>query len=128
MTPPSVRKVVFAPDLIGASLFDLHSRRVLELWRDSQLLPVTNRDLLSAHLRNLRRLGLPATLVKRWAYWLASPEKNTFIEKPLPSTNSIADLCEGLAKVSRAEMIVCWKLPSKRNPSVWMPAESYIKS
>lgn len=128
MTAAKIRKVVFAPDVIGGAFVDLHCRRVLENWRDGQLMPVTNRELLAEQLRILRRLGLSTELLKRWAYWLASPEKNIFMENPLPSSDCVADLCEAVAQASAAPAIVCWKLPSQRVPPVWTVAESYFKS
>lgn len=119
MTAPKPRRVVLAPDLIGAAFIDLHSRRVLERWRDGELMPVTNRDLFAQQLRTLRRLGLSTENLKRWAYWLASTERNIFIEKNLPSTNSVAALCEAVARAAAAEMIVCWRLPSRRTALAW---------
>jgi hypothetical protein len=129
VTASKIRKVVFAPDLIGAAFIDLHSRRVLERWRDGQLTPVTNRDLLSEQLRLLRKLGLSPELLKRWAYWLASPEKNLFIETALPSTNSLSDLCEVIANASAAEAIIVWnQVASRQRTPRWTRAESFLAS
>ena len=124
MTAPSLRKVVLAPNLIGAALIDPAARRVLEAWRDGKFVAVMNRELIALHLRALNRVGLPAELIKRWAYWFSSPEKAFFMEKQLASTASV-DLCETLASASKAEAIICWKRPPEKSSSLWLAAAEY---
>jgi hypothetical protein len=121
VTPPSLRKIVLAPNLIGASLIDPSARRVLEAWRDGKFVAVMNRELIAFHLRALNRIGLPPELIKRWVYWLASLDKNVFVEKQLPS-DSVVDLCEALANISQADAILCWKFPNRRNGPPWIQA------
>ena len=122
MTEPKVRKVVFAPNLIPAALLDPFARRVLERWRDGELVVVMNRDLLTAHLRELKHIGLPTHLIKRWAYWLS--DKTDFLQLDLPPQKSAMHLCEALAKPSNATAIVCWKLPAEKNSPLWKIAKT----
>ena len=124
MTDSKLRKVVFAPNLIAAALLDPFARRVLERWRDGEFLVVMNRDLLTAHLRELKHIGLPPHLIKRWAYWLSSPEKTDFLQLDLPSQKSLTSLCETLAKTSHATAIICWKLPAQKTTSIWKLAKT----
>ena len=124
MTEPKVRKVIFAPNLIAAALLDPFARRVLERWRDGEFLVVMNRDLLTAHLRELKRIGLPPHLIKRWAYWLS--DKTDFLQLDLPPQKSPIHLCETLAKTSHATAIICWKLPAPKATSIWKPANSFF--
>jgi hypothetical protein len=122
VTAPAVRKVVLAPNLIGAALIDPAARRVLEGWRDGKFVVVTNRDLVALHLRALNRLGLSAEIIKRWAYWLGSPEKTVFLEKAFDCP--AIELCESLAGASKAEAIICWNYPvGKGHP--WLAASEY---
>ena len=124
MTEPKVRKVVFAPNLIAAALLDPSARRVLERWRDGEFLVVMNRDLFTAHLRELKHIGLPPHLIKRWAYWLSSPEKTDFLQTDLPPQKSLITLCETLAKTSAATAIICWKLSAQRTSPLWKTAKT----
>jgi hypothetical protein len=125
VTEPKVRKVVFAPNLIAAALLDPFARRVLERWRDGEFIVVINRELLSAHLRELKRIGLPPHLIKRWAYWLSSPEKTDFLQHDLPPQKSLTTLCETLAKISGATAIICCKLPVQKSASMWKIAKTF---
>ena len=125
MTEPKVRKVILAPNLIAAALLDPFARRVLERWRDGEFVVVMNRDLLTAHLRELKRIGLPPHLIKRWAYWLSSLEKTDFLQLDLPPQKSLTTLCESLAKTSHAQTIICWKLPPQKTAPLWRPAKTF---
>ena len=124
MTPPPTRKIVFAPDLIGAGLIDPAARRVLESWRDDKFIVVMNRELIAFHLRALKRIGLAAELIKRWAYWLSSPQKTIFVDAQSGANSSVV-ACEELAAISKANAIVCWQLPRAKYSSIWRPARDY---
>jgi hypothetical protein len=128
VTAPLFRKVVLAPNLIGAALIDPAARRVLEAWRDGKFMVVMNRDLIAVHLRALNRVVLAPELIKRWAYWLSSPEKTIFLEKQFAASASPINLCEELANAAKADAIICWKLPSAKYGSPWLPAEDFLRS
>ena len=125
MTAPAPRKIVFAPDLIGAAFIDPTARRVLEAWRDGKFVVVMNRELIALHLRVLNRVVLAPELIKRWAYWLSSPEKTVFIDKQFGPAPSPVNLCEDLAKATQADAIICWKRPSERSGTQWALAQDY---
>lgn len=125
MTAPSLRKIVLAPDLVVAAFIDPAARRVLEAWRDGKFVVVMNRELIALHLRVLNRVVCTPELVKRWAYWLSSPEKAVFLDKLFGPTASPANLCEELAKAIRADAIICWKRQSERSASQWVLARDY---
>ena len=125
MTVPRVRKVVLAPNLIGAALIDTSVRRILERWRDGEFVAVMNRELLSAHLRELNRLGLPAHLVRRWAYWLSSAEKTEFVQNEIADGKSAVALCDELARLAGVEAIICWKYPATKSRPLWTLAKNF---
>jgi hypothetical protein len=73
----------------------------------------------------LNRVVFEPELVKRWAYWLSSPEKTVFIDKQFGLATSPMNLCEDLAKATQADAIICWKCPSERSDSQWTLARDY---
>jgi hypothetical protein len=123
VTALAARKFVLAPNLIGAALIDPAARCVLEAWRDGKFVVVTNRELIALHLRALNRVGLPAELIKRWAYWLSSPEKTLFLERSFDSAVAMK-LCEALAGASNADAILCWTYPSEKSDR-WLAATDF---
>jgi hypothetical protein len=121
-----VQKVALAPNLIGAALIDPAARRVLEGWRDGKFVVVVNRELIALHLRAVSRIGLGPDLVRRWAYWLSSPEKTLLIDKQFGAA-SAAELCEEIANAGKAGAIICWDYPAGKSSPVWTLARDYSR-
>jgi hypothetical protein len=67
---------------------------------------------------------LAAELIKRWAYWLSSPQKTIFVDAQTGANSSVV-ACEELAVISKANAILCWQLPRARHSSIWMLARDY---
>jgi hypothetical protein len=103
------RRVILAPDLIGAALIDPAARRVFERWLDGEFKVVCNRELLGMHLKVLRDLGLPAELLQRWSYWFTAPQRAVYLDSVSFGKKSPIILCEELAAHAKAASIVCWK-------------------
>jgi hypothetical protein len=123
--PEPPNRVILAPDLIGAAIFDPAARRVLQAWRDHQFKIVISRELLLVQIKLLRDLGLPFDLLQRWTLWLTSPMKSEYIadlhfDKPAPS-----DLCNALAEATNVQQIICWRLPKRDEFGKWISAVDF---
>ena len=125
MSSAPIQKVALAPNLIGAALIDPAARRVMEAWRDGKFVVVVNRELIALHLRAVSRIGLGPELVRRWAYWLSAPEKTLLIDKQFGAM-SAAELCEEVAKASKAGAIICWDYPAGKISPLWTLARDYV--
>lgn len=126
MSEPSVTKIIFAPDLIGAAFVDPNARKVLELWRDGALKAVTNRELIAAHLRCLKNLGLSPALLSRWALWLSDSSKAVFESELTIQASSEIAICESLAELTATERIISWRFPIAASPK-WTTAGKFLK-
>jgi hypothetical protein len=99
------RKVVLAPDILVAALFDQRAREILNQWRDGAILPVVTRELLLLYLKTLRQAGLTADLVRKWSLWLTSGDKTIYLEDlPVKSATGLT-LCREVAAITGAEVL-----------------------
>jgi len=104
--PDQPAKVIFAPDLIGASFIDADARKVVELWRNGAFKVVMNRELLVLHIKVLGQLGLSAELIRRWTLWLTVPERALFFPDICSNRASAIEICELLARETKTSRIV----------------------
>ncbi|HEX7862372.1 MAG TPA: hypothetical protein VF773_18690 [Verrucomicrobiae bacterium] len=102
MTP---RKVVFAPDVLVAALFDPRARHLVNEWRDGQIVPVVTRELLVLYLRTLAGAGLTPELLHKWSLWLTTPGKAIFIEQNGTAARNHFELCRAIAEAQNAEVV-----------------------
>ena len=104
MTP---KKVVFAPDILVAALFDARARQIVNQWRDGEIMPVVTRELLVLYLRALAKAGLSPDLLHKWSLWLTTPGKAVFLEQngTFPLDANSAEICRQLALAHGAEVI-----------------------
>jgi hypothetical protein len=100
-----VRKVVFAPDILIASLYDAEARTILYQWRDGMVVPVVTRDLLLLYLRTLRQAGLEPELVRKWSLWLTAAGRAIYREDCTKSISSGLALCRAVAEEYGAELL-----------------------
>ena len=103
MTPP--RKVVFAPDILIASLYEAEARAVLHQWRDGAVVPVVTRDLLLLYLRTFRQAGLGPELLRKWSLWLTAADKVIYREDFQANHPSGLALCREVAQANDAAVI-----------------------
>ena len=103
MTAP--HKVVFAPDILVASLYEAEARAVLHQWRDGAIVPVVTRDLLLLYLRTLRQAGLGSELVRKWSLWLTAADKVIYREDFQPNHSSGLALCREVAAANGAHLV-----------------------
>ena len=104
MTAP--RKVVFAPDILVASLYEADARAALHQWRDGAIVPVVTRDLLLLYLRTLRQAGLGPELVRKWSLWLTAADKVIYREDFQANHSSGLGLCREVAAVNGAHLVM----------------------
>ena len=103
MTVP--RKVVLAPDILIASLYDAEARAILYQWRDGNVVPVVTRDLLLLYLRTLRQAGLGPELVRKWSLWLTAADKVIYREDFQANHSSGLGLCREVAAANGAHLV-----------------------
>ena len=103
MTAP--RKVVLAPDVFVAALYDGRARAVLHQWRDGEILPVVTRELLLLYLRTFSQAGLTSDLIRKWSLWLTAPTKSLYLENCAPFQSTGLALCREVALENSAEII-----------------------
>lgn len=104
MTP---RKVVLAPDVLIAALYDPRAREILNQWRDSQIVPVVTRELLVLYLRTFNQAGLIPDLIRKWSLWLTTTPRALYLEDPLPTNIASMtglNLCREVARLHQAEL------------------------
>ena len=104
MTP---RKVVLAPDVLIAALYDPRARDILNQWRDGQIVPVVTRELLVLYLRTFNQAGLPPDLIRKWSLWLTTTPRIIYLEDKLPSNSASMTglhLCREVARLNHAEL------------------------
>jgi hypothetical protein len=99
------RKVVLAPDLFLAALFDARARETLNLWRDGLIFPVVTRELLLLYLKTLRQAGLSQELVRKWSLWLTAGGKTIYLEDFPPQQATGLALCREIASATGAELL-----------------------
>jgi hypothetical protein len=93
------RKVVLAPDIFVAALYDSRARAILHQWRDGEIVPVVTRELLLLYLRTLSQAGLNPDLIRKWSLWLTV--KSLYLENSAPlKTTGLALCCEVAADTS----------------------------
>lgn len=103
----------------------------MELWREGRIKPVLNRVLLVQYLRMLKSLGLPETLLRRWAWWWNS--KAQFITGEPAESLSALTLCSWIAKAGAATCVVYSghaftpPLVLPQSPPVWKTARSFLQ-
>lgn len=98
-------EVVFAPDILVASLYDAEARALLHQWRDGAIVPVVTRDLLLLYLRTLRQAGLGPELVRKWSLWLTAVDKVIYRENFKANHSSGLALCREVAEANGAKLI-----------------------
>ena len=98
------RRVVFAPDILIAALYDGRAREVLNEWRDGRIVAVVTRDLLVLYLRTFSQVGLPPELIRKWSLWLTTPGKALYFEEGSNSKNTGLALCREVAQRYSAEV------------------------
>ncbi|MGZ8938575.1 MAG: hypothetical protein ACXW32_05120 [Limisphaerales bacterium] len=103
MTPP--RKVVLAPDIFVAALYDARARAILHQWRDGEILPVVTRDLLLLYLRTFSQAGLTSDLIRKWSLWFTAPAKSLYLENFAPHQSTGLKLCCEVAAGTSALLI-----------------------
>ncbi len=126
MSAPETVSVIFAPDLLSASLFDPQARRVVEQWRDGALKVVTDRRLLMLQLKTLRDIGLTPKLIRRWTLWLTSPSRASYLSELTVEPTAMVDHCESLATASHVTRIVCWRSPNRLS-GLWLSASDFAR-
>jgi hypothetical protein len=99
------RKIVFAPDILIASLYEAEARAMLHQWRDGAIVPVVTRDLLLLYLRTLRQAGLGPELVRKWSLWLTAAEKVIYREDCQANRSSGLALCREVAEANGAQVV-----------------------
>ena len=78
----------------------------MELWRNNQIIPVVNRDLLIRYLRLLRELGIGPDLIRRWLWWFTADKKSKYLKDVvLPERNGY-QLCSELANQTAADCVL----------------------
>lgn len=105
MTP---RKVVLAPDVLIAALYDPRARDILNQWRDSQIVPVVTRELLVLYLRTFNQAGLTPDLIRKWSLCLTTPPKVIYREDPLPTNIASMtglNLCREVARINEVDLV-----------------------
>lgn len=103
MTTP--RKVVLAPDILVAALYDGRARAVLHQWRDGEILPVVTRELLLLYLRTFSQAGFSSDLVRKWSLWLTAPSKTLYLDNGAPTQVTGLALCREVAAGNSAQLI-----------------------
>lgn len=136
--PPAAsgsKRVVIAPDLLGASLFDPDAAQVIALWRDGVIRPVLNRQLLLRYLKLLKRLGLSATLIRWWGWWLTGPDRTVLVDSADLTTSSTTDLCDRIAQLGGAACVVFRSTEVRLNGPAstekvppWFSAQRFLKA
>jgi hypothetical protein len=101
----ALRKVVFAPDVLIASLYDAEARALLHGWRDGAIVPVVTRDLLLLYLRTFRQAGLGPELVRKWSLWLTAAGKALYREDSQANNATGLALCREVAEANGAELL-----------------------
>jgi hypothetical protein len=99
------RRVVFAPDVLIASLYDAEARTMLHQWRDGAIVPVVTRDLLLLYLRTFRQVGLGPELVRKWSLWFTGPDKAVYREDSQGNNSTGLALCRDVAEANGAELL-----------------------
>ena len=103
MTAP--RKVVLAPDIFVAALYDARARAILHEWRDGEILPVVTRELLLLYLRTFSQAGLSTDLIRKWSLWLTAPAKTLYLENSASLKATGLALCREIAWNHSAEFL-----------------------
>ena len=97
------RRVVFAPGLILSALFDPRARAQLNEWRDGQVIPVANRELLLSYLRVLRRVGVEEEQLRQWTLWFT--EKAVYLPDLITNVEDFGEICRIVAEAGGAEVV-----------------------
>jgi hypothetical protein len=97
------RKVVIAPDIFVAALYDARARAILHQWRDGEIRPVVTRELLLLYLRTLSLAGLNPDLIRKWSLWLTA--KSLYLEKSASLQSTGLVLCREVASDNSAEIL-----------------------
>jgi hypothetical protein len=92
------RRVVFAPALILASLFEEGARTQLNEWRDGKVVAVVNRELLLSYLKLLRRVGAEEDQIRQWTLWFTSPEKSIYLVDLVTNEENATEVCRLIAE------------------------------
>jgi hypothetical protein len=124
------RPVIFSPDLLAASLFDLNCRKVILRWREGSVTPVLNRELLILYLRLLGQAGVSAELLKAWTCWLTSPEWTRYLHDVTTNERAPKALCNNLATRVPGVEILCWSKQSDAGNGslLWRTANEFLES
>jgi hypothetical protein len=101
---PVTVRVVLAPDVVGGLWLDASCAAVFASWRDEQLVPVVNRDLLVRYARVWRALGLPPEQIRRWSLWFTSASRACFLDS-VESSNAV-ESCSRLAVQGEARWVL----------------------
>jgi len=135
MSVPPVQVVLF-PDLIIHGLYNHEpSRHVLERWRDGKIRPVTNRSLLERYLKGFSGLGLKDLALRRWIWWLTSPECSFYVPRCAADAfaNDGVRLCSVLAEETHSPVVYArissgdWPPPLAETKADWIAADAYLQ-
>ena len=129
-------QVVLFPDLIIRGLCNHEpSRLVLEQWRDGKIRPVTNRSLLERYLKGFSGLGLNDLALRRWIWWLTSPQCSVYVPRCAADafSNDAVRLCSALAEEMHSSVVYArissgdWPPPMDATKADWMTAQDYLQ-
>ena len=135
MSVPPLQVVLF-PDLIIQGLCNHEpSRLVLERWRDGKIRPVTNRGLLERYLKGFSGLGLKDLALRRWIWWLTSPECSVYVPRCAADAfaNDGVRLCSVLAEEMHSPVVYAkisssdWPPPMVTTKADWIAAQDYLQ-
>jgi hypothetical protein len=126
---PSPFRAVLSPDVVGGLWLDAACAAVFEAWRNEQLRPTVNRDLLVRYLWLWRGLGLPEIQVRRWSWWFTSAATASFLADDLSESSSAAECCSKLALLSGAGRVIHrGASPPLKPPVQWQSAADFLCS
>jgi len=114
--------VVLAPDVIGKAFFNPDCLQVLHLWRDGRIRPVVTPGLLRLYVGVLRALTVPDAQIRRWLWWLTSPETAQFLQEPGPVCGDLHAVLTDAAERGHARFIASTAHPSENKTGSGTPA------
>lgn len=121
-------RVILAPEVVGGLWLDAACAALFEAWRDGQLRPVVNRDLLMRYARLWRALGLPAVQVRRWSWWFTSPAKAWFLADDRSASSNVIECCVNLAILSGAACAIHRGIaPAPEGEVRWLTASDFLR-
>lgn len=122
-------RVVFAPDLVGGLWLDADCAAVFEVWRNGELRPVVNRDLLMRYARLWREMGLAESQIRRWSWWFTAPGTAEFVSENPSGTPSANECCTKAGIVSNSLCVVHRGVLQIQETEIpWVSATQFLRS